>query len=704
MPDHTLNIIHFNDVYKMAQIPRDKKGKELPIINERGLTSWNFDHLVAFATRLTTIRNNWKKEQGNGNYYEPQGLVLFSGDLFSSSAESALTRGKNMVLVMNELSPDVAVPGNHEFDFGLARFRQLVEFCNFPWVVSNVHETVKDKSKDGPKEGADEEPKDEELIDQGPKEEEPNDESKLESKPESDDKPKTLGGLPEFHILKRAGLMIGIIGLISYDAWQGIGKPSRDPFDRETMQAACKRLSKFLREEKKCDLVFALTHAEHIEDLNVASYANAYPADCTTLRNKGRELEDLPGVDAIFGGHNHSYFLGNGVERGNSHGFKPPPSETNEFDTKEEYKDLLVVKSGTDFQDLSEVIIEVADRPAGRYRKKVITSLKVIRHHRPIDDLTLRGQSIWPESSMSRMLTMQYNNELMEGLKQPVAEVVDEIQVDSALTHKQETPIGNWVADAILTWFLNQDREATRDSTTPPIVFVITAGTIGGDITLERGKITQHQLIQLLPYETTLTLLPMKGKILWEALNCALKKNARGKRPYFPVIAGFKLEWDSSKEEDPLTKISLGDKELDRYSEKEYWVLTSSYLANGSGGGFKQFADVNKELQNQPQVPENQARPTYSEVAMYQALLFYINDLPKYQSVPSSNNLLPGVAEAIELLERARDDQNISDPSALTGVLSNLATMTVGPSSASRKLPRIGFRPEMGRVKDTSVN
>lgn len=39
------------------------------------------------------------------------GLVLFSGDAFSPSVESSITRGSHMVPVLNYLSPDVALTG-----------------------------------------------------------------------------------------------------------------------------------------------------------------------------------------------------------------------------------------------------------------------------------------------------------------------------------------------------------------------------------------------------------------------------------------------------------------------------------------------------------------------------------------------------------------------------------------------------------------
>ena len=57
-------------------------------------------NVTKFATLLERVRpsNN-------------EGLVLFSGDLFSPSIESTVTRGSHMVPIMNYLAPDVALTG-----------------------------------------------------------------------------------------------------------------------------------------------------------------------------------------------------------------------------------------------------------------------------------------------------------------------------------------------------------------------------------------------------------------------------------------------------------------------------------------------------------------------------------------------------------------------------------------------------------------
>jgi len=107
----TLKILHFNDVYRVTK-------QKVP----GGIID-----VTQFAAMLEKQRSRWA-DLPDG---EKGGLVLFSGDVFSPSVESSVTRGSHMVSpdcacmhavlnwwtiqvpVMNALSPDVAVTGNH---------------------------------------------------------------------------------------------------------------------------------------------------------------------------------------------------------------------------------------------------------------------------------------------------------------------------------------------------------------------------------------------------------------------------------------------------------------------------------------------------------------------------------------------------------------------------------------------------------------
>lgn len=69
--------------------------------------------------------------------HEPA-LVTFGGDLISPSVLSSLTRGAHMVSLMNAVGTDVAVVGNHEFDFGPEVFAERLDESAFPWLAANL--------------------------------------------------------------------------------------------------------------------------------------------------------------------------------------------------------------------------------------------------------------------------------------------------------------------------------------------------------------------------------------------------------------------------------------------------------------------------------------------------------------------------------------------------------------------------------------
>jgi 5'-nucleotidase / UDP-sugar diphosphatase len=68
----------------------------------------------------------------------PNTLYLFDGDMFSPSLMSGLDKGENMVKLSEIVPFDLAVPGNHEFDFGPELFMERIKSSKYPWAAINV--------------------------------------------------------------------------------------------------------------------------------------------------------------------------------------------------------------------------------------------------------------------------------------------------------------------------------------------------------------------------------------------------------------------------------------------------------------------------------------------------------------------------------------------------------------------------------------
>ena len=103
-----LTLLHVNDVYEVSA--KDGKG--------------------GLAELMTLLRQEHARTQNH--------LVTLGGDLISPSVMSGLTKGKQMIELMNALGLDVAGFGNHEFDFGSDVLKERIAASKFTWLATNT--------------------------------------------------------------------------------------------------------------------------------------------------------------------------------------------------------------------------------------------------------------------------------------------------------------------------------------------------------------------------------------------------------------------------------------------------------------------------------------------------------------------------------------------------------------------------------------
>ncbi len=103
-----LTLLHVNDVYEVSA----QRG-------EGGL-----------AELMTLLKAERAKAQNH--------LTTLGGDLISPSVMSGLTKGTQMIELMNAVGLDVAGLGNHEFDFGDDILKQRMAASNFTWLATNT--------------------------------------------------------------------------------------------------------------------------------------------------------------------------------------------------------------------------------------------------------------------------------------------------------------------------------------------------------------------------------------------------------------------------------------------------------------------------------------------------------------------------------------------------------------------------------------
>ena len=66
-------------------------------------------------------------------------LLVDNGDSVQGESIGVLTQGMADIELMNAVGYDLAIPGNHEFDYGMERFYELVGAADFPYISCNFH-------------------------------------------------------------------------------------------------------------------------------------------------------------------------------------------------------------------------------------------------------------------------------------------------------------------------------------------------------------------------------------------------------------------------------------------------------------------------------------------------------------------------------------------------------------------------------------
>lgn len=114
-----LTILHTNDIHGRAEeVMEETDNGELELVN------------IGLA-RYKTIIDTFKGEN-------PNTIVLDAGDLTHGTNFASLSKGESMVALMNELGIDGLTPGNHDFNYGYDRLKELQALANFKFLASNI--------------------------------------------------------------------------------------------------------------------------------------------------------------------------------------------------------------------------------------------------------------------------------------------------------------------------------------------------------------------------------------------------------------------------------------------------------------------------------------------------------------------------------------------------------------------------------------
>lgn len=121
-----------------------------------GAADWEEDlsgHIVILHTNdVHGAIDNYASVAALKDAYEAAGaqvLLMDAGDFSQGSTSVNVSQGANAVELMNMAGYDVATTGNHEFDYGYANLKTLMEQAEFPILAANAFTAEGDLAMDG---------------------------------------------------------------------------------------------------------------------------------------------------------------------------------------------------------------------------------------------------------------------------------------------------------------------------------------------------------------------------------------------------------------------------------------------------------------------------------------------------------------------------------------------------------------------------
>ena len=70
-------------------------------------------------------------------------ILVDNGDSVQGETMGMLTKGEANIELMNSMRYDAAIPGNHEFDYGMEQFLKLADMAEFPYISCNFNKEGK---------------------------------------------------------------------------------------------------------------------------------------------------------------------------------------------------------------------------------------------------------------------------------------------------------------------------------------------------------------------------------------------------------------------------------------------------------------------------------------------------------------------------------------------------------------------------------
>jgi 5'-nucleotidase len=163
---------------------------------------------------------------------------------------------------------------------------------------------------------------------------------------------------------------------------------------------------------------------------------------------------------------------------------------------------------------------------------------------------------------------------LLKELSQVVGRTTVELDARSAIGRRQETNVGNFIADAF--------RAGTASD-----VAIMNGGSIRADEIIRSGPITNRDVLSILPFKNKVVKLEVTGALLRQALEHGVARSAEDSEPgRFPQVSGIRFTFDATRPPGSrIVNITVNGKPLDE--KAKYTLATSDYVAIDGGDGYE---------------------------------------------------------------------------------------------------------------------
>ena len=168
---------------------------------------------------------------------------------------------------------------------------------------------------------------------------------------------------------------------------------------------------------------------------------------------------------------------------------------------------------------------------------------------------------------------------LLKELSVVVGRTSVELDARSAVGRRQETNVGNFIADAF------------RIATGSDIGFS-NGGLIRADEIIRPGPLTQRDVLAILPFKNKVVKLEVTGELLKRTLEHGVARSAEDTEPgRFPQVSGLRFTFDASKPPGSrVVNVTVGGKPLDE--KKKYTLATSDYVGISGGDGYAMLKEA----------------------------------------------------------------------------------------------------------------